>query len=74
MNENNSEGMTALMYASAKGLGKVLQALLAKGADVNSKNSEGMTAVDLAKDPATKALLLSTWASTDQDHNKGDRS
>jgi ankyrin repeat protein len=44
------DGRTPLMIAARAGNIEIVQALLAKGADVNAKDSEGKTALELAKE------------------------
>ena len=57
--------MTALMTACFRGDRDVVQALLAKGADVNAETNDGQTALDAAKAggrPAVRALLAKAGA------------
>jgi ankyrin repeat protein len=47
LNQQNADGMTALMYAAKKGLGDIMLELLGSGADKNLKNNQGETAADI---------------------------
>jgi ankyrin repeat protein len=50
------------MFASGYGHLKVVQALLAKGADVNAKNEWGGTALDITRSREVKELLIKAGA------------
>ena len=54
------DGVTPLMYASAKGQKEIVELLIAEGADVNAKTGDGETPLGLAirfKHPETADLL-----------------
>lgn len=60
-NEENADGVTALMLAAGRGHGEIVELLLAKGAEVNAKSSTGLTALIFAANQGhagiVKALL-----------------
>jgi hypothetical protein len=51
INTQNSEGMTALMYAAKRGNGDIVVTLKEKGAKTDLTNSAGKTARDLVPPP-----------------------
>ena len=53
----NASGNTPLHVAAARGHGRVLAVLLARGACVSARNAEGKTPIALAKDASTKAAI-----------------
>ena len=68
------EGLTALMAASGNGYTKMVQALLAKGADVNARDRSGQTALHhaiMANKPEILELLLSKSADVNAKETKG---
>jgi ankyrin repeat protein len=48
VNAKDTDGMTALMWASGNGHDEVAKALIAAGADVNAKTKNGVTALMVA--------------------------
>ncbi len=57
-----SDGTTALMMASFQGHRDVVQALLARGAEVNATANSGATALRAASDPKVRDLLMKAGA------------
>ena len=48
INEKNNNGSTPLHYAAINGYGKMVLAIIKKGADVNAKDKDGVTPLHLA--------------------------
>ncbi len=57
-----NNGLTALMLASPSGRVDVVQALLAKGADVNAKGNNGLTALIATTNAKIRAVLVEAGA------------
>jgi ankyrin repeat protein len=71
INSPDKNGLTALMFASDAGYGRIVALLLQKGANVNAKSGAGITALELAAAggrPAAARLLIEKGA----DVNAGD--
>lgn len=49
LNQQDSDGMTALMYAAKQGMGDITLELMGSGADRALKNKQGETAADIWK-------------------------
>jgi hypothetical protein len=64
---------TALMLAAAAGEGKLVLAMLEKGADVNARDSEGKTALDKAATAEIAALLHEHGAQRSATPPKGEQ-
>lgn len=58
VNAQDSQGMTALMFAALYGYTHIVQALLAAGAHVDIKNKAGKTAAELVDDSRSELLDL----------------
>jgi ankyrin repeat protein len=56
-NEKFDSGFTPLMFVARDGPPEAVQLLIAHHADPNARNTNNQTALDLAKDPRTRALL-----------------
>ena len=64
-NVQNSDGVTALMFAAARGLGKIVDTLLTHGASVDLKANFGLTAYHLAEgDEVIKAIRTARQSSS----------
>ena len=61
---------TALYIAALNGHLDILKLLIEKGADVNTKDNKGKSALDVAKTPEVKALLIKHGAKTSEQLNK----
>lgn len=57
---------SSLILASQNGHLEAVQALLAKGADINAKTNHGSTALTVAKDVEVRALLIRAGAKPGQ--------
>jgi hypothetical protein len=62
INATAGRGAAALILASTSGNLEVVQALLAKGADVNAKEPDGTTALTLARSAEVRAALVQAGA------------
>ena len=73
VNVQDSEGWTALLYASSYGYTEIAQLLIEAGADVNTRNNKGWTALRYAsgqENPKIAKLLIDAGANVDvQDQN-----
>jgi ankyrin repeat protein len=72
---HNEDSITALMGASEKGDFKMVQALLADGADVNAKNKDGETALMYASGEGhleVVQLLLANGADVNAKNSRGE--
>jgi ankyrin repeat protein len=57
VNEKDSDGWTALMYAARDGRPAIAQLLLTAGADVKVKNSQDKTALTLAMERSRSDII-----------------
>ena len=66
VDSRDKDGFTPLIWAANRGAGKLIELLLARGADVNAKATgggyEGRTALMLAQNIATVRILLDAGA------------